>query len=90
MGWRWVIIAASLGALVIWAIRWRLPESPRWLAQRGRLDEAERVIRAIEAGVQADCGGAPLPPPAPPTPEDPREGRYSEAFAPTYIKPCTT
>jgi MFS transporter, putative metabolite:H+ symporter len=84
-GWRWVIIIGSLGALVIWAIRWRLPESPRWLAQRGRLDEAERVISAIEARVRADLGTA-LPPPAPPTPEDPREGRYSEAFAPAYIK----
>jgi putative MFS transporter len=84
-GWRWVIIIGSLGALVIWAIRWRLPESPRWLSQRGRLAEAERVIGAIEARVQAECGGA-LPPPAPPTPEDPREGRYSEAFAPAYIK----
>ena len=85
-GWRWVIIIGSLGAIVIWVIRWRLPESPRWLAQRGRLDEAERIIGTIETRVQADCGGTPLPRPAPPTPEDPREGRYTEAFAPAYIK----
>ena len=30
-GWRWVVIIGSIGALVIWWIRRRLPESPRWL-----------------------------------------------------------
>ncbi len=84
-GWRWVVIVGSLGALVVWYLRWRLPESPRWLAQRGHLAEAERVISAIEARVQAEHG-RPLPPPAPPVPEDPREGRYTEAFAPAYIR----
>jgi putative MFS transporter len=83
-GWRWVVIVGSLGALIVWLLRWRLPESPRWLAQHGRLAEAERVISAIEARVQADHGSA-LPAPARPVPEDPRQGRYREAFAPAYL-----
>src|SRR5581483_10529511 len=83
-GWRWVVIFGSLGALVVWVLRWRLPESPRWLAQRGRLEEAERVISAIEAKVAAALGGA-LPLPARPVPEAAHEGRYVEAFAPAYL-----
>src|SRR5579872_3691478 len=42
-GWRWVVIIGSAGAIVIWWIRLGLPESPRWLAQHGHLDEANRV-----------------------------------------------
>ena len=84
-GWRWVVILGSVGAVFVWFLRWRLPESPRWLAQHGRLADAERVIGAIEARVQAEYGRA-LPPPAAPVPESPQPGRYIEAFAPAYIR----
>jgi putative MFS transporter len=83
-GWRWVVIFGSFGALVVWVLRLRLPESPRWLAQRGRVAEAEQVISRMEAQVAIDTGGT-LPPPAPPTPEATHEGRYIEVFAPAYI-----
>ena len=61
-GWRWVVVIGSLGAVVIWRIRLGLPESPRWLAQHGHLDEAEHIVAAIERHVAAETGGA-LPPP---------------------------
>ena len=60
-GWRWVVILGSIGAIFVWFVRLGLPESPRWLAQQGRLEEAERVISTIEAKVQAQTGRA-LPP----------------------------
>src|SRR5215468_1266555 len=47
-GWRWVVIIGSVGALVIWWIRRSLPESPRWLAQRGRLAEADAIVADME------------------------------------------
>jgi putative MFS transporter len=62
-GWRWVMILGATGAIFVWWIRRDLPESPRWLAQHGRRDEAERVLGAIEADVQRETG-QPLPPPA--------------------------
>ena len=34
-GWRWVVLIGSIGAFVIWWIRRRLPESPRWLEAHG-------------------------------------------------------
>lgn len=47
-GWRWVALIGSAGALVVWAIRLGLPESPRWLAQHGRAGEADRALAALE------------------------------------------
>ncbi|HEV2187702.1 MAG TPA: MFS transporter [Stellaceae bacterium] len=62
-GWRWVGLVASVGAIIAWLLRLGLPESPRWLAQHGRREEAERITAMIEARVQASNGGGPLPPP---------------------------
>src|SRR5579863_3141377 len=61
--WRVVILIGSVGALAVWIIRRKVPESPRWLARHGREDEAERIIADIEARVSKEKGIA-LPPPA--------------------------
>ncbi|MBV9520803.1 MAG: MFS transporter, partial [Hyphomicrobiales bacterium] len=58
-GWRWVVLIGSVGALFVWFIRRAVPESPRWLINHGRLDEAEAVTAAIEAKVIEDLEGAP-------------------------------
>ena len=82
-GWRWVVIIGSVGAIIVWFVRLKLPESPRWLAQQGRLAEAEQVMNAIERKVAAESGGV-LPAPEPPVVEDPRAGRFAEIFNPPY------
>jgi MFS transporter, putative metabolite:H+ symporter len=61
-GWRWVVIIGSIGAVPVWWIRLRLPESPRWLAQHGRLEAAEHIMRDMEKRVAAETG-QPLPAP---------------------------
>jgi len=55
-GWRWVVFLGSTGAVAVWLIRRRLPESPRWLARHGRAEEAERVVAQIEARVEERLG----------------------------------
>ncbi len=66
--WRPLFIIAGLGSLIVWYLRKRLPESPRWLEANGRLDEAEALLTAIEREVAA---GGTLPPPARPRPLPP-------------------
>src|SRR6185437_12700212 len=84
-GWRWVILIGSAGALVVWYIRRAVPESPRWLINQGRLDEADAITKSMEARVQADLGGSPLPAPAShPLDKAEPKGRFSEIFAPAY------
>jgi putative MFS transporter len=47
-GWRLVVLVGALGALVAYYIRRQVPESPQWLLQRGRLEEARAVLGKIE------------------------------------------
>src|ERR1700761_3179248 len=84
-GWRWVVLIGSIGAITVWFIRRALPESPRWLINQGRLDEADVITSAIEAKVQADLRGKPLPEPQDHAVEELRPvGRLSEIFEPAY------
>ncbi|WP_321797688.1 MFS transporter [Caballeronia sp. J97] len=63
-GWRVVVLAGSAGAIVVWIIRRAVPESPRWLATHGEVDQADRIVQKIEAVVERQTG-RPLPPPLP-------------------------
>jgi putative MFS transporter len=54
-GWRWVVLFGTAGAIAVWALRSGIPESPRWLAERGRLEEAERIVAGIERRVAAEA-----------------------------------
>jgi MFS transporter, putative metabolite:H+ symporter len=83
-GWRWVVIIGAHGALFVWWIRRQLPESPRWLAQKGRLAEADRVMSALEAKVEREYG-RPLPAPAAPEPVA-MHGSFRDMWAPPYGK----
>ena len=50
-GWRYAFgIGGSLGGLVL-LLRLRVPESPRWLMLRGKEEEADQVVKDIEAKV---------------------------------------
>lgn len=48
-GWRFAFfIGSALGLIILWLRRW-IPESPRWLINHGRPEEAETIVRRIEA-----------------------------------------
>ncbi|MBD8012575.1 MFS transporter [Microbacterium sp. Re1] len=47
-GWRWAFALGAIPAAYALVVRWGLPESPRWLASRGRLAEAERIVSTFE------------------------------------------
>jgi MFS transporter, putative metabolite:H+ symporter len=85
-GWRWVSVIAAAGAVIAWFLRLGLPESPRWLAQHGRREEADRITRMIEARVEASHG-RPLPEPQRLDDEvEHGKGAFREIFRPPFRK----
>lgn len=61
-GFRLVFIVVGFLAVVIFWLRRFIPESPRWLAEKGRFEDADRELARIEARVEREYG-APLPAP---------------------------
>jgi len=50
-GWRALLVVGALGGITLAAFPW-IPESPRWLLNRNRIDEARLIIEAAEARVR--------------------------------------
>ena len=49
LGWRAAFLIGGALAVVIFFMRWWIPESPRWLVIHGRAREAEAIVAGIEA-----------------------------------------
>jgi putative MFS transporter len=84
-GWRWVMVIGAAGALLAWYFRRRLPESPRWLESRGRHEEAEHVVAALET--ESLAGGtrrATVAKEAPEVAAAPERASFAELWRPPY------
>lgn len=83
-GWRWVVIAGSVGAVLVWFVRRAVPESPRWLAMSGHTQKAEAVVTRMEHAVVRETG-EPLPAPADTVQLPPqRRATFAELLQPPY------
>ncbi len=47
-GWRLAFLVGAVPAVFVWVIRQKLPESPRWLESKGRVEEAGAIVSAME------------------------------------------
>lgn len=45
--WRWMLAIATIPAVLLWFGMLFVPESPRWLASRGRFEDAARTLSRI-------------------------------------------
>ncbi|WP_282852187.1 MFS transporter [Gulosibacter sediminis] len=51
-GWRWALALGMVPAVYAIVVRLGLPESVRFLEGKGRIDEAERIVREFEASTE--------------------------------------
>ena len=79
VGWHALFIFGGIPALVALYGWFALPESPRWLADRGRYGEADAALRRIEAKVKE-----PLPTVETTTPPPLKSTDLLELFSSTY------
>jgi putative MFS transporter len=85
LGWQWMFVVGALPALLALVLRRLLPESPRWLAVRGRMAEAEAAVSLIEAETQKAIGH-PLPPPKPMVATVEKPASWADLFGAFYLQ----
>lgn len=87
-GWRIMYIVGAALALIGIALRVQLPESPRWLVSRGRVQEADQVVRRMESRASKSAG-IQLPQAMDEVPVQAEAGKtaFAEIFSnPTYLR----
>lgn len=82
LGWRLMFLFGGIPAVAAIYAWFALPESPRWLADRGRYDEADQVLREMEN----QNWSKPLPAPERVTPPPLEQLRFAELFSGVYLK----
>jgi putative MFS transporter len=85
LGWQYMFVIGALPAFLALVLRRLLPESPRWLAVRGRNAEAETAMALIEAETQK-ATGQPLPPPQPVVTTLDKPASFADLFGAIYLR----
>jgi sugar porter (SP) family MFS transporter len=52
--WRWMLLSETVPAGLFWFLLYFVPESPRWLAQRGMTDKARAILTKVDGPSHAD------------------------------------
>lgn len=82
VGWRALFLFGGIPVIVAVIAYFKLPESPRWLADQGRIEEASALMDEMEA--DARSRGVDLPEPEIKPIVEPKPTRFGELFSPQY------
>jgi putative MFS transporter len=85
LGWQYMFYIGALPAFLALALRWLLPESPRWLAVHGRAAEADAALSMIERETERSIG-QPLPPVQPVVSTLSQRASLTDLFGPIYLR----
>jgi putative MFS transporter len=85
LGWQYMFAVGALPGLLALVLRRLIPESPRWLAVRGRYAEAEAAMALIETQIEKATGHA-LPPPMPVVSTLDKPASLADLFGPLYLR----
>lgn len=85
LGWQYMFVVGALPAVLIVFLQRLLPESPRWLAARGRHADAEAAMRVVERGTER-AFGHPLPAPKLSVAAVEKKPSWADVFGPIYLK----
>lgn len=85
LGWQYMFLIGAIPALLALLMQRLLPESPRWLAVRGREREAEAALAHIERETEKTLRKA-LPPVRPVVATDERPATWADLFGPHYLR----
>jgi len=83
-GWKAMFIVGLVPSILTIPLRWFLPESPRWLASRGRIKEAEAVVQLLENDVTRRGGVLREPVVKPLDPKATAKSSWRELFQGIY------
>ena len=85
LGWQYMFVLGAIPAILVFVLQRLVPESPRWLAARGRHAEAEVAISRMERETEK-ATGKPLPAPAPGIATHVGRGSWADLFGPRYLR----
>jgi len=85
LGWQYMFVIGAIPAVLVLFLRRVLPESPRWLANAGRMKEAELAISQIERETEKSTG-RPLPAPEPVVKVTEKRASLADLFGPHYVR----
>ncbi|NVO15266.1 MAG: MFS transporter [Rhodoplanes sp.] len=84
-GWQYMFIIGALPAILAVFMQRLIPESPRWLAVRGRDTEAEAALARIERATERSTR-KPLPPVQAVVSTHEKPASWSDLFGPHYLR----
>jgi MFS transporter, putative metabolite:H+ symporter len=85
-GWKAMFIVGLIPSVLTIPLRWFMPESPRWLASKGRIAEANTVVKLLEDNARRRGAVLREPVVRPIDPQATAHSDWRELFKGIYLK----